>query len=440
MQFLKPPNAARFAAVVLSLMLSQYALGDLVGYWPLDGDANDLSQNAINGTPVGEVEFSDDVPELLGDGQSIHLNPEGVFDPLEPGYVDLGNPDVLNFGQNDWTISAWMKVNDFGLGVRGNIFSNGGDNSGGVRYVLAYLENGGQAIVLTTDDNTDKFQAQASANDFIVDDEEWHHIVGQREGTELRIYIDTELAAENLDLPAGYDLSGTSQLPAYIGVGADSASGDFEKSFQGWIDDVAVWNEALSLEQILSVRSGDFSEWLNAGVEGDYNDNGELDAGDLDLQAVAIDDGLDPPEFDLTGDGSVNGDDRIFWLHDLKVTWVGDADLNGLFDSGDFVAVFIEGLYETGEAAGWARRLERGSGIRLGRFRGGVYRRWLRDRRIPGCGASGSGTEQPGAGAAEFCRPGGLGSREKKRGRSSFVKKSCVPIATTFSRLILLHE
>ncbi len=94
---------------------------------------------------------------------------------------------------------------------------------------------------------------------------------------------------------------------------------------------------------------------FGAGLTGDYNGNGELDAEDLDLQAVAIAGGLDPPEFDLTGDGAVNGDDRIFWLHDLKSTWVGDADLNGLFDSGDFVAVFVEGLYETGEAAGWAQ-------------------------------------------------------------------------------------
>ena len=88
---------------------------------------------------------------------------------------------------------------------------------------------------------------------------------------------------------------------------------------------------------------------------GDYDGSGVLDVADLDLQAVAIADGQDPPEFDLTGDGLVNGDDRISWLHDLKVTWVGDADLNGLFDSGDFVAVFVEGLYETGEAAGWAQ-------------------------------------------------------------------------------------
>ena len=91
------------------------------------------------------------------------------------------------------------------------------------------------------------------------------------------------------------------------------------------------------------------------GLTGDYNNNGELDVEDLDLQATAIAGGLDPPEFDLTGDGVVDEGDRVFWLHDLKGTWVGDADLNGLFDSGDFVAVFIEGKYETGEAAGWAQ-------------------------------------------------------------------------------------
>ncbi len=91
------------------------------------------------------------------------------------------------------------------------------------------------------------------------------------------------------------------------------------------------------------------------GLIGDYNSNGELDVEDLDLQAAAIAGGQDPPEFDLTADGVVNEDDRVFWLHDLKGTWVGDADLNGLFDSGDFVAVFVEGKYETGEAAGWAQ-------------------------------------------------------------------------------------
>ncbi len=41
------------------------------------------------------------------------------------------------------------------------------------------------------------------------------------------------------------------------------------------------------------------------------------------------------------------------WLHDLKKTWVGDANLDLVFDSNDFVQVFVAGKYETGAAAGW---------------------------------------------------------------------------------------
>ncbi len=89
-------------------------------------------------------------------------------------------------------------------------------------------------------------------------------------------------------------------------------------------------------------------------IEGDYNDNQLLDTGDLDLQAVAIAGGENPAEFDLNGDGIVDYDgDRMMWLHDLKKVYVGDVDLNGTFDSADFVTVFIAGKYETLEAATW---------------------------------------------------------------------------------------
>jgi hypothetical protein len=91
-----------------------------------------------------------------------------------------------------------------------------------------------------------------------------------------------------------------------------------------------------------------------AGVlPGDYNNNQELDAGDLDLQAS---DGIANQNllYDLNGDGVVDYEgDRVMWLHELKKVPVGDADLNGEFTSDDFVTVFTSGLYETGSAATW---------------------------------------------------------------------------------------
>ena len=221
------------------------------------------------------------------------------------------------------------------------------------------LEAGGQSVVLTTDDNSDKRQAQADAFDWVVDDEEWHHVVGIRSGTELQVWVDGELAGENLDVPDGYDLSGTSQRPVYIGLGADSGSGDFEKYFQGWVDDVAVWDEALDEDQIATVMSGDFSQWLDVapGTPGDYNDDKVLDALDIDLQAAE----MKKPEgeqnlklYDHDENGRVNTADRTIWVKELRKTWVGDSNFDNEFNSGDLVAVFTAGKYETQEMAGWA--------------------------------------------------------------------------------------
>ena len=57
------------------------------------------------------------------------------------------------------------------------------------------------------------------------------------------------------------------------------------------------------------------------------------------------------PAFDLNDDGVVNYADREVWVNDLKNTWIGDANLNGEFNSGDMVQVFSRGKYETGEDA-----------------------------------------------------------------------------------------
>jgi hypothetical protein len=90
-------------------------------------------------------------------------------------------------------------------------------------------------------------------------------------------------------------------------------------------------------------------------MPGDYNENGELDANDLDLQADVIVSELHPAEFDLTGDNLVDFNDRLAWVNDLKGTWIGDSNLDGEFNSTDLVDVFAAGRYEHSILpAGWA--------------------------------------------------------------------------------------
>jgi hypothetical protein len=81
-------------------------------------------------------------------------------------------------------------------------------------------------------------------------------------------------------------------------------------------------------------------------IEGDFNGNGILDAADIDQLSKQVRTSTNDPIYDLNADAVVNDLDRQVWIHDLKQTFFGDADLNGSFDSVDLVQVLASGEYE----------------------------------------------------------------------------------------------
>lgn len=83
-----------------------------------------------------------------------------------------------------------------------------------------------------------------------------------------------------------------------------------------------------------------------SGPTGDFNGNGQLDTADIDQLDVAIRGGSHPAKFDLNGDAKVDGADQRVWVIDLKKTYFGDSNLDGEFNSGDFVNVFQRGEFE----------------------------------------------------------------------------------------------
>ena len=94
---------------------------------------------------------------------------------------------------------------------------------------------------------------------------------------------------------------------------------------------------------------------IPGSLPGDYNSDGMVDAADADRQAVEMKAEMpDLGTFDENDDGKVDNADRIIWVKDHAATWVGDSNLDNEFNSGDLVAVFAAGKYETGEMAGWA--------------------------------------------------------------------------------------
>jgi hypothetical protein len=89
--------------------------------------------------------------------------------------------------------------------------------------------------------------------------------------------------------------------------------------------------------------------WLNydvAMIPGDLNDNGQLDTADIDELSAAIRLSITDPRMDFNGDDLVDQADHAYWVHRLKETYSGDANLDGQFSSADLVQVFAVGQYE----------------------------------------------------------------------------------------------
>jgi hypothetical protein len=89
-------------------------------------------------------------------------------------------------------------------------------------------------------------------------------------------------------------------------------------------------------------------------IVGDFSQDGTLDAVDLDILAMAIRQQRDEKFYDLDSDGIVDNSDHRFWVTDIKKTWLGDSNLDGVFDSSDLVAIFQANKFERDVDAAWA--------------------------------------------------------------------------------------
>lgn len=88
-------------------------------------------------------------------------------------------------------------------------------------------------------------------------------------------------------------------------------------------------------------------DYLGPGLVGDFNQNNELDIEDIDLLTEQSASGNNNGEYDISGDNQVDVDDIVQWVKDEKNTWIGDANLDGEFNSSDLVQVIGSGTYES---------------------------------------------------------------------------------------------
>ncbi|MCA9212043.1 MAG: LamG domain-containing protein [Planctomycetales bacterium] len=231
-QTLKFVAAVGVAVAVLfpSMAMSEITDG-LVAYFPLDGDFNDVV-GGHNGTFMG----SDTAPNFsagkFGDGIDL----DGIDQ-----FVEVADPDAFNFVGSDFSVAAWTRVDGFTKSWQA-LLANGEGNR------WRFHRRGGESIITGNGGNADVPAYDPAALGLnALDDGELHHVaLVSRNGDSVNLWVD----GVNVSTGPAPTVEFTG-MPVMIGENPDARN----RTWDGLIDDVGLWNRALTDNEIGALQT-----------------------------------------------------------------------------------------------------------------------------------------------------------------------------------------
>ncbi|MBE0537988.1 MAG: hypothetical protein IH624_20190 [Phycisphaerae bacterium] len=208
---------------------------ELLGHWPLDGDAADISGYDNDGIARGEAFGFDD--GILG--QAANFDNLGLFEIPNPAHFDQANGSI--------TVYCWVKSG--GTGDWEPFVAKFGENAQGWQLRKRAVSAIHTFTLRGTSGDDDP--TPAAPNLF---DNQWHQVVGTFDGVTRRIYMD---GREILSFADAGEIAPTS-APVSIG-GRITDTGEYQAFFNGMIDDVRIYKgpmPPLMVAQLYTQASG----------------------------------------------------------------------------------------------------------------------------------------------------------------------------------------
>lgn len=205
----------------------------LIGYWALDGNADDSSASGINGTPSGTTNYDDGQVGQAWIGAGAN-------------HIDLGAPAVLNTALASVacyvfisslpsaTQHMYMRTND---GLPGGVSLHiNSDNTWGCQMRMEGSATTGRNVFSNTTASTGV----------------WTHVAGAFDGSTLRLYINGTLQTSTFSIT---DTLHTVNLTD-VDIGRRTPNGD--RFFVGLIDELRVYDRVLVQDDVTDLVN--FSE------------------------------------------------------------------------------------------------------------------------------------------------------------------------------------
>lgn len=245
---MKNKNYFKKAALLILLCSAQFIMAQipsyvptngLVGYYPFNGNSNDLSTNANNLTNNNNVTYGLD--------RFSQSSSAAVFNGINQTLSRV-NPNLFS-GNSDRTISFWLnQSNVFTVGECSvfNIYNSSGGS--GECYTSSSIMTGGNL--------NDNFLFWGRCNDkafnFSRNLNTWYHIVLTYSSGQLKFYINNNL----IPATSTTALAQLNTIATNLVIGGGLSSNNSNAFWNGKIDDVGVWNRALSQQEITSLYTG----------------------------------------------------------------------------------------------------------------------------------------------------------------------------------------
>ena len=209
-------------------------LGDVIGAWLFDENGGtavtDSSGNGLDGEVIGTTQW------VVGkSGAALD------FAGADDNYVTIPHQDVMDL--SEFTITAWVNLQDreAARASHWQVFMIKQGDDGQRNYSLMATSPAGQPYVGFSVAGT--WPALTGAS--LVIDGAWHHVAGTyEEASGFKLYFDGVLDSE----------AGTQgPLPANTGAILIGNNTNFNRAAQGIIDEVGLFNKALTEDEIKMV-------------------------------------------------------------------------------------------------------------------------------------------------------------------------------------------
>jgi hypothetical protein len=248
-----------FTTISFAQVPSYVPANGLVGWWPFNGNANDESGNGNNGTVNGAT--------LTIDRNGV-ANQAYSFDGYND-FISINDNQTLNV--SNVTVSAWYNAVDYGSaqqGFQGHIVSKRESSGWGTSFQLALENSTPNHTIWATYTIAGNGWAYYSSNS-VLTSQNWIHVTYTHDNTSAKIFINGILVNTTL-ISGGLQ---TNNLPLWFG--ARPNAGENSAFFNGKLDDIGIWNRALTECEIQNLyTSTNPSNTTTATACGSYAWNG----------------------------------------------------------------------------------------------------------------------------------------------------------------------